>query len=588
MGLYNGTYETTPNAPSAGSLLYPKSDGLWYFRSASGSEVQIGTTTGGLVLPASGGTGVANNNASTLTISGSFATTLTISGITTLTLPTSGTVATLAGSEALTNKTYNGNTFTAGTGVLTIAAGKTATHSSTVTISGTDGSTLATGTAGTKTFPDGSVTLLSSGGPLGTPSSGVLSNLTGTLNAAVVASSLTSVGTLTSLTVTDTTLAGSGSLAGSALTINQTWNTSGAPSAVKIAITNTVSGATSKVLQILGGAAAATSFLVMTKAGNVGLAASTAPSQLFEVIGTAAQNHAIRFGTLGLGALFDDSVGSMLFARNLYKDAAGANAQFDASKSAWFYEFNNSDFMQVVRAPAGLGSFTTYFKIDSTGIVTIAGNLVGIATQSAFNTVTTTLNLGGAATAVNMGAGAASTLTASFTTAIALNTAAITSNQTTVALINTTATTLNFAGAASTALNIGHASGTATVLGKWIFGATSLTNAQLFKAISTATPETFGSYGARFQNDTGIMLDITSDQSGYQYLQVWDANTSYNRLYLNNKGGNVSIGASASTVTVPGTLAIGNTVAAAIGIASTHKVTISIGGSTYYLLASNV
>jgi hypothetical protein len=35
-------------------------------------------------------------------------------------------------------------------------------------------------------------------------------------------------------------------------------------------------------------------------------------------------------------------------------------------------------------------------------------------------------------------------------------------------------------------------------------------------------------------------------------------------------------------------LSITNTVAAAVAVASTHKVTISIGGSTYYLLATNV
>lgn len=43
-----------------------------------------------------GGTGVANNAASTLTISGNFGTTFTISGITALTLPATGTVATTA------------------------------------------------------------------------------------------------------------------------------------------------------------------------------------------------------------------------------------------------------------------------------------------------------------------------------------------------------------------------------------------------------------------------------------------------------------------------------------------------------------
>lgn len=37
-----------------------------------------------------------------------------------------------------------------------------------------------------------------------------------------------------------------------------------------------------------------------------------------------------------------------------------------------------------------------------------------------------------------------------------------------------------------------------------------------------------------------------------------------------------------------GAVAIGNTVAAGVGVASTHKVTMVIGGVTYYLLASNV
>ena len=63
----------------------------------------IGST--GLLGPANGGTGVANNAASTLTISGAFATTLTVSGTTGVTLPTTGTLATLAGTETLSNKT---------------------------------------------------------------------------------------------------------------------------------------------------------------------------------------------------------------------------------------------------------------------------------------------------------------------------------------------------------------------------------------------------------------------------------------------------------------------------------------------------
>jgi hypothetical protein len=52
----------------------------------------------------------------------------------------------------------------------------------------------------------------------------------------------------------------------------------------------------------------------------------------------------------------------------------------------------------------------------------------------------------------------------------------------------------------------------------------------------------------------------------------------------------MTAGALATTgaATFAGAVAIGNTVAAAVAVASTHKVTVVIGGVTYYLLATNV
>lgn len=109
---------------------------------------------------ANGGTGVANTGKTitlggNLTLSGAFATTLTVTATTGLTLPTTGTLSTLAGAEALTNKTYNGNTWTAGTGTLTIAAGKVLTQSATLTYTGSDGSSVNFGTGGTVLYSGG-------------------------------------------------------------------------------------------------------------------------------------------------------------------------------------------------------------------------------------------------------------------------------------------------------------------------------------------------------------------------------------------------------------------------------------------------
>lgn len=79
---------------------------------ASSPLASSGGTTPNITLnsavgPALGGTGVANNAASTLTISGNFATTLTVSASTSVTLPTSGTLSTLSGTETLSNKTFS-------------------------------------------------------------------------------------------------------------------------------------------------------------------------------------------------------------------------------------------------------------------------------------------------------------------------------------------------------------------------------------------------------------------------------------------------------------------------------------------------
>lgn len=76
----------------------------------------------GVISPTYGGTGMDNGN-KTITLggdlvtSGNYSTTINIAGVTNITLPTSGTMATLAGTETLTNKTFVNSSLT---GTLTL------------------------------------------------------------------------------------------------------------------------------------------------------------------------------------------------------------------------------------------------------------------------------------------------------------------------------------------------------------------------------------------------------------------------------------------------------------------------------------
>lgn len=187
--------------------------------------IGTGVWQGTLVAGQYGGTGV-NNSGKTITLggnlttSGAFATTLTATATTSVTLPTTGTLATLAGTETFTNKTLTSPTMTTPTlgvasatsvnkvaitapatsATLTIADGKTLTASNTLTFTGTDASSVAFGAGGT---------VLYSGGALGTPSSGTLTNATGLPVSGITSSTSTAlgVGSIELGHATDTTIA---------------------------------------------------------------------------------------------------------------------------------------------------------------------------------------------------------------------------------------------------------------------------------------------------------------------------------------------------------------------------------------------
>ena len=120
--------------------------------------IATGTWNGTVIGSTYGGTGV-NNGASTITLggnlttSGAHATTLTTTGTTGVTLPTTGTLATLAGSESLTNKTIDSSNIgatTKGTGAFTTLTsnGATTFTAATASSSYTTGTLVVTGGIG--------------------------------------------------------------------------------------------------------------------------------------------------------------------------------------------------------------------------------------------------------------------------------------------------------------------------------------------------------------------------------------------------------------------------------------------------------
>src|SRR5439155_14590969 len=105
--------------------------------------ITTGVWNGTVITGQYGGTGVANTGKTitlggNLTTSGAFATTFTMTAATGVTFPTTGTLATLAGVEAFTNKTGNISQWTNDSGYLTSVTAHnvlSATHGDTLAAS---------------------------------------------------------------------------------------------------------------------------------------------------------------------------------------------------------------------------------------------------------------------------------------------------------------------------------------------------------------------------------------------------------------------------------------------------------------------
>lgn len=118
--------------------------------------IGTGTWQGTVISPTYGGTGVNNGNrtltlAGNLTTVGAYAVSLTATANTSVTLPTTGTLATLAGTETLTNKTITGAAISTGSINNTPIGATTRNSGAFTTLAANAAVTMTAGTASTNT-----------------------------------------------------------------------------------------------------------------------------------------------------------------------------------------------------------------------------------------------------------------------------------------------------------------------------------------------------------------------------------------------------------------------------------------------------
>ena len=273
---------------------------------------------------------------------------------------------------------------------------------------------------------------------------------------------------------------------------------------------------------------------------------------------------------------------------------------------------------------------TSLLALTSNGNVTFSGSTLSSTstTVNAFNSTATTLNIGGAATTLNLGVtggtttinghvslegtistGATGTGAVVFATTPTLNTPSIstgiTTSSTTFNLVNATATTVNFAGAA-TAVNIGASTGGTNSLGgiTTINNVLSLPNALTTSALSiNTTALTFNVFNtnATTVNAFGAATTIYEGAAGIvKYVGQSTGNTILSLLGNGASGTatlttNVTSGTANIFAGVTGTINIGTTGStvyhsnisrAGLDIAPANYITVS--SSTTYALSTSV
>ena len=214
-----------------------------------------------------------------------------------------------------------------------------------------------------------------------------------------------------------------------------------------------------------------------TLSSNLAVSKNTTISQNLAVTGTAAVTGAVTLSnTL-------DVTGNTTLSSNL---AVSKNATVSQNATISGTANVTGDFKvgsDRFNVTASSGDTTVAGDLTVSG-----GDITSTATANLVNTTTTTLNFGGAATTLNMGASSGTTdvkNNLNVTGDLDVDGGDITST-TTANLLNTTTTTLNFGGAV-TALNMGAAAGTVTAAGDLVVSGGDITSTATANLLNTTT-----------------------------------------------------------------------------------------------------
>jgi hypothetical protein len=199
-------------------------------------------------------------------------------------------------------------------------------------------------------------------------------------------------------------------------------------------------------------------------------------------------------------------------------------------------------------------------------------------TAALFNTGATTLNIGGAATALSLGA---ATGTTTVNNDLAVNGGDITTTSTTATLFNSTTTTLNIGGAA-TAINISSAVAGAASIITGVAGQTFTIKSADGTAVTTTggalTLSTGQGYGgsAAISGNLTLTTGTTAGTSGSIIIDPTSAGTASGSISIGATNASaITVGRTATTLTIPSITAITNTTASS---ATTNGALVVSGG----------